>query len=508
MSTSLPRLSYLSLAAACVIGLVAGVGTRADSPAGSAAVGIPHASPETQGFSAEGLKALSSEMHALVDNQKLAGVTTLVARHGKVVHFDTYGKADAATGQPLQPDSIFRIASMTKPITGLAMMQLYEQGKWKLTDPVAKYIPQFATLQVKKAGGGTEPQKSPMTMAQLMSHTAGFGVSAVYENADLGATDLQGMIDKLAQLPLETQPGTAWDYGPSVNIQGYIVEKLSGQSLDVYFDEHIFKPLGMTDTGFWVPPEKAKRVVAVHTYDANGKIIARDPLNKVTTAKPSFLAGSGGLMSTAADYWRFAQAMGNGGVLNGKRVLKEETVKLMRTNVLQPGVKLDLYGPVQEGIGFGHGLRDRHGSEGCEDCPGRELLLLGWRVRHVVLDRPDERSHLRGHDSEPEWLTPGRRHAARQRHVVRRNLSRADERVEVIVTGKAGRCEAPGLFCSDYRAATVPTREQPRKKNQKRNKIFDFKTTASWSYHQRCATHSDALLRYFFFVSFLWQLLV
>jgi len=353
MSSPQSRLSVLSLAATCILAVAAGVTTHADAPAGSSKAGLPTASPEAQGFSTAGLNSLNAEMHALVDNQKLAGVITLVARHGKVVHLDTYGKANAGTGQPLQPDSIFRIASMTKPITGAAMMQLYEQGKWKLNDPVSKYIPQFSNLQVKKAGGGTEPQKTPMTMAQLMSHTAGFGVSAVYEQANLGATDLQGMIDKLTALPLETQPGTAWDYGPSVNIQGYIVEKLSGQSLDVYFDEHIFKPLGMVDTGFWVTPEKASRVVAVHTYDANGKIVVRNGENRATTAKPSFLAGSGGLMSTAADYWRFAQAMGNGGILNGKRILKEETVKLMRVNVLQPGVKVDLYGPAQEGIGFG-----------------------------------------------------------------------------------------------------------------------------------------------------------
>jgi CubicO group peptidase (beta-lactamase class C family) len=322
------------------------------NPTAGAQLGMPTAAPESQGFSSAGLDALDKEMHALVDAQKLAGVSTLVARHGKVVHLDTYGAANATTNQPLKPDSIFRIASMTKPITGVAMMQLYEQGKWNLDDPVAKFIPEFADLVVKKAGGGTEPMQTPMTMAQLMSHSAGFGVSAVYENAGLAATDLQGMIDKLKKLPLETQPGTAWDYGPSVNIQGYIVEKLSGQSLDVYFDEHIFKPLGMVDTGFWVPKGEADRVVAVHTYDANGKIIAQSN-GRIVTTKPSFLAGSGGLMSTVEDYWRFAQAMANGGMLDGKRILKADTVKLMRTNVLKPGVKVDLYGPNMEAIGFG-----------------------------------------------------------------------------------------------------------------------------------------------------------
>ncbi|MDP3495327.1 MAG: serine hydrolase domain-containing protein [Hyphomonadaceae bacterium] len=315
-------------------------------------LGMPTANPESVGFSTAGLDALTAEFRGLVDQGKLAGVTTLVARHGKVVHFDAYGEQDAGKDTPLRPDSIFRIASMTKPITGVAMMQLWEQGKWKLSDPVSKFIPEFANLQVKKAGGGTEPQRSPMTMAQLMSHSAGFGVSAVYEKDNLGATDLQGMIDKLKTLPLETQPGTNWDYGPSVNIQGYIVEKLSGQSLDVYFDEHIFKPLGMVDTGFWMPPEKASRVAAIHTYDSAGKI--KGPAeNRVTTTKPSFLAGSGGLMSTTEDYWRFAQAVANGGQLDGKRILKDDTVKLMRTNVLTPGAKVDLYGPSQEGVGFG-----------------------------------------------------------------------------------------------------------------------------------------------------------
>jgi CubicO group peptidase (beta-lactamase class C family) len=345
--------SALSVALAVASGC-ASLTPAATSPHSSLAreLGLPTANPEDVGFSSSGLDALTKEFRDLVDQQKLAGVTTLVARHGKIVHFDTYGKASTATGEALKADSIFRIASMTKPIVGAAMMQLWEQGKWKLDDPVAKYIPEFANLQVKKAGGGTEPQQAPMTMRQLMSHSAGFGVSAVYEKDALQATDLQGMIDKLAKLPLETQPGTAWDYGPSVNIQGYIVEKLSGQSLDTYLQDHILGPLGMVDTGFWVPESKKGRVVAIHTYDAAGHITAMGE-NRVTTSKPSFLSGSGGLMSTAADYWRFSQAMGNGGVLDGHRILKEDTVQLMRTNVLHPGVMVDLYGPDQPGIGFG-----------------------------------------------------------------------------------------------------------------------------------------------------------
>lgn len=355
MTLSRRLLMGAALAGACLIASgCAGAPpeTTAMRASAAAALGLPTTSPEAAGFSGAGLDALRSELRQLVDTGKLAGVTTLAARGGKIVHFDTYGLASADTREPLKPDSIFRIASMTKPIAGVAMMQLWEQGKWKLEDPVSLHIPEFADLKVRTADGRLEPMARPMTMAQLMSHSAGFGVSAVYEGDALQAGTLQDMIDKLAKLPLSSQPGTVWDYGPSVNIQGYLVEKLSGQTLDVYLDEHIFRPLGMTDTGFWAPGEKAARVVAVHTYDAEGRIRTTGP-NRVTSERPRFLSGSGGLMSTAADYWRFAQAVGNGGTLNGQRILKADTVRLMRTNVLPPNAKVDLYGPSQEGIGFG-----------------------------------------------------------------------------------------------------------------------------------------------------------
>ena len=306
--------------------------------------------PASAGFSSAGVAALNSEMHALVDQQKLAGVVTLLARKGKVVNLDAYGKQDASGPAPMATDSIFRIASMTKPVTGVAMMQLWEQGKWKLDDPVAKHIPEFAGLKVKTGAD----QAQPMTMAQLMSHTAGFGTSGVYEDAkvNLRETDLQGMVDKLARLPLESQPGTDWAYGPCVDLQGYVVQKLSGKSLDRYFQDHIFTPLKMPDTQFWVDPAKVARVVRVHTYDGAGKIVpAGEP--RIATAPPRFLAGGGGLVSTAPDYYRFCQALLQGGELEGARVLKPETVKPMRKSVLRPGVGIDLYGPVQKGLGFG-----------------------------------------------------------------------------------------------------------------------------------------------------------
>ena len=318
------------------------IGLRAEDPV---------VSPESVGFSTDGLKALQRTMRALVDDAKLAGITTLVARHGKVVYLDAYGVQDLATKKPVTKDTIFRIASMTKPIVGVAMMMLWEQGKWTLDDPVAKHIPEFAGLKVATPNGEM-PQTRPMTMRQLMSHTAGFDVTAGYAKVGLRDSDLQGMINKLGRLPLSTQPGTDWQYGPSVDIQGYLVEKLSGQPLDVFLRTKIFEPLGMKDTGFWVDASKANRITQIFTYDADKRLIAA-PAQGSPTVKPMFLSGGGGLLSTTEDYFRFAQMMLNGGETNGKRFLKATTVELMRTNVLAKGVTVDGNGPGQPGIGFG-----------------------------------------------------------------------------------------------------------------------------------------------------------
>ena len=308
-------------------------------------------SSESVGFSADGLKSLQRTMRGLVDDGKLAGVTTLVARHGKVVYLDAYGVQDLATKKPVTKNTIFRLASMTKPIVGVAMMMLWEQGKWTLDDPVVKHIPEFGGLKVA-APNGEVPQLTPMTMRQLMSHTAGFDVTAGYAKANLRDSDLQAMIDKLARMPLAAQPGSDWRYGPSVDIQGYIVEKLSGQPLDVFLRTRIFDLLGMKDTGFWVDASKADRVTQMFTYDPDKRIITA-PTQENPTLKPVFLSGSGGLFSTTDDYFRFAQMLLNGGEANGKRFLKASTVELMRTNVLAEGVQVDTFGPGLPGIGFG-----------------------------------------------------------------------------------------------------------------------------------------------------------
>ena len=342
----LTRRKLLAAAAASPV-LAAGL------PGGAfaAAPTLPLGDPRAAGFDPARLKALSDDLQALVDKGQLAGVTTLAARKGKVIHYETRGLADVETGAPARPDTIWRIASMTKPVVGVAMMQLWEKGLWKLDDPVARHIPEFAGLKVKAPDGSLVPQASPMTMAQLMSHTAGFDVSAGYAQAGLRSGDLKEMIRRLSALPLAAQPGTDWRYGPSVDIQGYLVERLSGERLDDYLRRHIFDPLKMTDTGFHVPPEKAPRVARIHTYK-EGRIVAGPP-QVVPVAPPVFLSGGGGLLSTASDYFRFAQALLDGGVLDGARILKPETVRLMRRSVLAPGLTVDLYGPSQAGVGFG-----------------------------------------------------------------------------------------------------------------------------------------------------------
>jgi CubicO group peptidase (beta-lactamase class C family) len=305
-----------------------------------------------QGFTREGLAAFNATFHRLVDEEKLACVVTLVARRGEVVNLDAYGALDVSTAVPVRTDSIFRIASMTKPITGAAMMMLWEEGKWTLDDPVARHIPEFEGLKVRRKDGDPVDQASPMTMRQLMSHTAGFGRAAEYGEVGLRDGDLQDMIDKLAKLPLSFQPGKDWRYGPSVDIQGYLIEKMSGQGLDEFFAERLFKPLGMTDTGFWVDAAKGERVARIHKY-VDGKIAPAGPANIFNTSKPKFLAGGGGLASKIEDYWRFAQMILNGGEFEGRRYLKASTVELMHQSALEEGVNVTLYSPETRGLGFG-----------------------------------------------------------------------------------------------------------------------------------------------------------
>lgn len=330
--------------------------------------------PETVGFSSERLERLHALMQQTVDQKQMAGIVTILARHGKVVDYRTYGYRDLASKAPMTKDAIFRDFSMTKPVTGVAMMILYEEGKWLPTDPIAKYIPEFAHLKVYKgvdANGKmilVDPDHAP-TMRELMSHTAGFTygffgntpVDQAYKDANLfQSKNLQEFIDKVAKLPLLYQPGKGWTYSVSMDIEGYIVEKLSGQSLPDFIRDHIYKPLGMRDAGFYVPAEKRSRFVTVYHTGPNGELevdAGGGAGNHQYDVQPTMPSGGGGMVSTAEDYYRFAQMLGNRGELDGVRILAPSTVKLMSSNHVpadlltgQFGIGLQVMRP-----GFGYG---------------------------------------------------------------------------------------------------------------------------------------------------------
>ena len=327
------------------------------------------ATPESVGFSSQRLERLHALIQGEIDQKQLAGAVTILARHGKIVDYRTYGARDMASGAAMTKDTIFRDYSMTKPVTGVAMMILYEEGKWLPQDPIAKYIPEFAHLKVF---GGVdvdgkpilvEPEHAP-TMKELMSHSAGFSygsghtvVDAMYQQAHvMQSANLQEMIDKLAKIPLNYQPGQGWLYSASMDIEGYIVEKLSGQSLPDFARDHIFQPLGMKDAGFFVPEEKRARFATNYDADAQGHLTAISPAGY--DKQPTMPSGGGGLVSTPEDYYRFAQMLANGGELEGQRVLSPATVRLMTTNKLGENLLTGKFGIGQHVMrpGFGYGF--------------------------------------------------------------------------------------------------------------------------------------------------------
>jgi CubicO group peptidase (beta-lactamase class C family) len=316
------------------------------------------ADPTSLGFTREGLDALDARLKRSVAEGDTAGMTIALIRHGQVADFKSFGQQTPATAMAL--DSLFRIYSMSKPITGVAMMQLYEQGKWQLDDPITKYAPELANLKaltwdkdgkvVMSADGRPvlATLKKPATMRQLMSHTAGFGYglggddpvnNAFRNDGVLASKDLDEMMKKIAGIPLLYEPGTKWSYSVAVDIQGYLVQKLSGQKFGEYLKAHVTGPIGMTDTAFYVTPDRKARFTEVYHWDRQQNQLV---MNVARPDRPGFEdpnrleSGGGGLVASTHDYARFCQMFLNGGEIGGRRILKPETVKLMAQNHIGP----------------------------------------------------------------------------------------------------------------------------------------------------------------------------
>lgn len=355
-------------------------------------------SPESVGLSSQRLVRVGSWLEHQVAEQRLTGASVLVARRGQPAYFNATGYAEAETSKPFDATTIARIYSMTKPITTVAAMMLYEQGHFQLDDPVALYLPEFADTPVWDGGDASidsvQPQANPMTVRQLMTHTAGLTYSFMqanvvdeyYRDAGLelpGAREsLESLVKRLAQAPLICQPGTQWNYSVATDVLGRLVEVWSGQSLAEYFDEHILKPLAMHDTGFHVAPNNATRFAALYgpASGADMSSVGKTEVQGIPAPKPggvkllesatksrflsdpALYSGGGGLTGTIGDYGRFCQMLLKGGILDGERLLSPKTVQFMLQNHLPNGNDMAAMGqPVwsetsYEGIGFGLGF--------------------------------------------------------------------------------------------------------------------------------------------------------
>jgi CubicO group peptidase (beta-lactamase class C family) len=340
----------------------------------------PPASPESAGMSQAAFDRV--EMHLkqkYIDAGRLPGTQLLVYRRGKIVHSAVQGLADVERKTPLKDDAIFRIYSMTKPITSVAFMMLVEEGRVALDEPVHKYIPEWKNLGVFQAGTApvflTRPPARPMQIVDLLRHTSGLtygfqqrsNVDAAYREMKIGEVEksgtLQSMIEDLAKLPLEFSPGEAWNYSVSTDVIGYLVGKLSGQPFEAFLRERILDPLGMNDTDFFVPADKAHRFAACYAADGKGGMTLQDdPAKSSFLSPPSLISGGGGLCSTAADYLTFCRALINGGELGGVRLIGPKTLALMASNHLPGGRDLTEMSrsmfseATNAGLGFGLGF--------------------------------------------------------------------------------------------------------------------------------------------------------
>ena len=348
---------------------------------------LPRATPKEVGLSADKLDRIKTVVQAAVDKSQTAGAVVLVARHGKVAYLESFGKMDVEAGRAMTPDAIFRIYSMTKPITTAAALILHEEGKIKLDDPVSQYLPEFKGLRVH-AGTGDESveAKREMTIRDLMRHTSGltYGmpngspVEKLYiaNKVENPGNNLADMVAKLGKLPLQYQPGTRFHYSISSDVLGRVIEVASGKPLDEFFRDRIFRPLDMRDTGFVVPDDELNRFTASYRPEKGTLKLVDAPATSRYHTRRKFLSGGGGLVSTARDYARFCQMLLSGGELQGTRLLRRETVQEMTTNQLPPeALPMKLGGFPQPGLGYGLGVSVRLGPKGAKDRAAGEY---GW----------------------------------------------------------------------------------------------------------------------------------
>lgn len=305
--------------------------------------------PEKVGVSSERLKRIKEFTQREVDEGRLPGVVTIVARHGKIVHYEAVGNYGVDNDKPMDKDALFRIYSMTKPVTAVAMMMLYEEGKFQLGDPVSKYLPEFAEQKIFR-DGELVAASSAMTIEQLLTHTAGLiyynlpsdhPARPAFDAADLGGSEnLDEFIDRLSGIPLQFEPGTRYYYSFSFDVLGALIEQLSGMTLDEFFRDRIFTPLEMRDTYFNVPDEKLHRLATNHYWDKENKVLAVVPEGDMPPPQGKTLfSGGGGLISTAMDYVIFCEMLRNGGSYDGVRILGPKTVRYMTIDHLTAEVR-------------------------------------------------------------------------------------------------------------------------------------------------------------------------
>ncbi len=378
-----------------------------------------------QGFSSERLERLTGHLQSYVSKGFVAGVNGMIARNNEVLYAESLGQQSMGE-KAMSMDSIFRIYSMTKPITSVAALMLYEEGHLLLDDPVAKFLPYFADTKVCKGSGHTglelEPQLRLMTIRDLLMHTSGLSygwfqdtpVDVLYREAPLQTFDspLADYVEQLASLPLVFQPGTNWRYSHSTDVLGHLVEVVAGESLDGFLENRIFKPLGMKDSAFEVPTEKLERFTSVYcptekyefgfdysSYPKDGKVHPIDTPERSLFVKPKVLvrgfSGGGGLVSTMSDYYHFASMLLNGGCFNGVQLLGRKTIELMSQNHVPKHIRpLESGGVAMPGIGFGLGVSV------LEDLGGQSLLgsegLYAWGGAAMTSFWIDPKEHMIG----------------------------------------------------------------------------------------------------------------